>query len=246
MSHIKLKYQDDELIWKFKPFRVYAPKDGYSFLMINLKPQAPDWWWKGVWKSKCPLKAQMFMWCLIRRKVPTCDRMKLRGLEGPGWCPLCKGNEETSTHLFLMCPFTLQPWRDVSSLVGFSFNWLGPSIEEAWRTWVQDHIFKNIKALPIIILWGVWIARNVVIFKDKASLPDIIDAQNLAILAHFPQGKDSPPPRQVVAKQIDFSRAWDFFMVLQRKQRSLWGWGSSFFFPFTLFQPKVGLGPRNK
>jgi hypothetical protein len=52
LSHIKIKDQDDELIWKFSPFGVYTPKDGYSFLMINLRPQAPDWWWKGVWKSK--------------------------------------------------------------------------------------------------------------------------------------------------------------------------------------------------
>jgi hypothetical protein len=128
-------------------------------------------------------------------------------------------------------PFFFQTWRVVSSSLGFSCNWLGPSIEEAWRTWVQDHIFKNIKALPLIILWGIWIARNASIFKDKASLPDIIVAQSLTILAHFPQGKDAPPPRKVVAEHIDFSGHGIFLMVLLKKMEPVVGVGESFSFP---------------
>jgi hypothetical protein len=65
IGHIRIKDQEDELVWKLSPFGVYTPKDGYSFLMINLLQQVPDWWWKGIWKSKCPLKERLFMWCLL-------------------------------------------------------------------------------------------------------------------------------------------------------------------------------------
>jgi hypothetical protein len=41
ISHIRIKYQEDELLWKLSPFRVYSPKDGYSFLMTNLLQQVP-------------------------------------------------------------------------------------------------------------------------------------------------------------------------------------------------------------
>jgi hypothetical protein len=111
ISHIRINDQEDELLWQLSPFGVYSPKEGYSFLMTILQQQVPEWWWKGIWKVKCPLKARLFMWCLLRKRVPTWDRMKSRGLEGSGWCPLCKGDEETSLHLFLGCPFSIQTWR---------------------------------------------------------------------------------------------------------------------------------------
>jgi hypothetical protein len=77
------------------PWNLYA-KSRYTQINIDILQQEPSWWWKGIWKIKCPLKSHIFLWCLIKNKVPTWDRMKLRGLEGPGWCPLCKGAEETS------------------------------------------------------------------------------------------------------------------------------------------------------
>jgi hypothetical protein len=148
LIHIRINDQEDELLWQLSPFGVYSPKEGYTFLMSFLHQQVPEWWWKGIWKAKCPLKARVFMWCLLKKKVPTWDRMKLRGLEGPGWCPLCKGEEETSLHLFLDCPFSIQTWRNVSSVLGQPFSWHGTSIEEAWKLWVQNHRYKRFKALP--------------------------------------------------------------------------------------------------
>jgi hypothetical protein len=45
------------------------------------------------------------MWCLIKNKIPTWDRIKNRKIEGPGWCPLCKGDEETGVHHVPSVPF---------------------------------------------------------------------------------------------------------------------------------------------
>lgn len=151
------------------------------------------------------------MWCLLRKKVPTWDRMKQRGLEGPRWCSLCKGEEETSLHLFLKCPFSTQAWRIVSTMLASSYSWQGTSIEEAWKFWVQNPSNKRIKALPRIITRGIWIARNSAIFKSKDSIPNIVVAKSLAILAHFPQEKVSRPPRNVMEEQVNQNRPWDFF-----------------------------------
>jgi hypothetical protein len=115
-----------------------------------------------------------------------------------------------------------------------SCSWHGPSIEEAWRAWLQDHRNKNIKALPLLIHWGIWLAQNASIFKEKVSLPDIIAAKSLAILAHFPQEKGAPPPRQVVEEQINFTRPWDFFLwCFPRQWRPLWGRGSPLYLPIS-------------
>jgi hypothetical protein len=100
LGHIRITVREDELVWKHAPHGVYTPKLGYSQINIDLLQPEPSWWWKGVWKVKFPLKARIFMWCMIKNKIPTWDRMKLINLEGPGWCALCKANEETISHLF--------------------------------------------------------------------------------------------------------------------------------------------------
>jgi len=76
---------------------------------------------------------------------------------------------------------------------------------------VQNLRNKRIKALPLLITWGIWIARNSVIFKEKYSLPDIIVAKSLFVLAHFPQEKVLPSPKYVMEKRINQTRPWDFF-----------------------------------
>jgi hypothetical protein len=76
MGHIWLIDREDELVWKHNPNGLYTPKAGYTQLNIDLLQQEPSWWWKAVWKQKCPLKAHLFLWCLIKNKVPTWDNMR--------------------------------------------------------------------------------------------------------------------------------------------------------------------------
>jgi hypothetical protein len=61
-------------------------------------------------EAKLPLKSKFFMWCLLVRKIPTWKVLKKRKIEGPGWCPLWKSNEESQAHLFLLCSFIKKAW----------------------------------------------------------------------------------------------------------------------------------------
>lgn len=108
VSHIRLTDSQDELIWELVAHGSYTPKTGYQRLCSRAFPMAPKWWQIGLWKLKCPLMVKIFMWCVLENRIPTWDRMKNRHLEGPGWCPLCKNNEEIPNHLFLSCSFSLQ------------------------------------------------------------------------------------------------------------------------------------------
>jgi hypothetical protein len=65
-------------------------------------------------------------------------------------------------------------------------------LEHAWKDWLQVPEHKKIKSLPLIVCWGIWLARNFVIFKDNPTLPELIASQGLSILSHFPQEKDIP------------------------------------------------------
>ena len=61
--------------------------------------------------------------------------------------------------------------------------WTGPTLEDAWKTWLNTPQLAHLKALPLIHIWGVWSARNQVIFQDKASSPEVIANQGLYILS---------------------------------------------------------------
>ena len=63
-------------------------KVGYAEL-INREVES-IWWWKVLWKMKCPLKTKKFSWFLLSGKALTWDVLCLRGREGPGRCFLCK------------------------------------------------------------------------------------------------------------------------------------------------------------
>jgi hypothetical protein len=65
------------------------------------------------------------MWCLLVKKVPTWEVMKKRQIAGPGWCSLCKVEEESQVHLFLLCPFIKVVWKEISRMMGQVVSWQG-------------------------------------------------------------------------------------------------------------------------
>ena len=134
-----------------------------------------------------------------------------RYFAGPSWCPLCKDGEENPNHLFLSCPFSIQVWQHSKAMTPQNYSWTGPSIEEAWRNWSTNPQLAHAKALPLLHLRGIWVARNLAIFQEKASSPELVAKQGLDILSYFPQSKDQPAPRIISAELIDHSFPWAFF-----------------------------------
>jgi hypothetical protein len=114
LGHIRIIDRDDELVWQKAPHGIYTPKLGYIALNVQIMHRDQNWWWRGLWKSKCPQKDNIFMWCIIYNKIPIWDNMRKRNIAGPGWCPLCKGANESCLHLFINCPFTQRVWEEIA------------------------------------------------------------------------------------------------------------------------------------
>jgi hypothetical protein len=72
-SHIRIIDREDELIWQNASHGQYTPKLGYIQLNLELYHRESKWWWKGLWKIMCPLKAKIFMWCALNSKAQTWD-----------------------------------------------------------------------------------------------------------------------------------------------------------------------------
>jgi hypothetical protein len=66
------------------------------------------WWWKPLWKFKAPLRREITLSLALNNKLLTWDNGLKRGWCGPIRCALCKLDAETTSHLFVSCPYARQ------------------------------------------------------------------------------------------------------------------------------------------
>jgi hypothetical protein len=60
-ENIRLSEREDELIWEGDPGGIYTPKAGYAQLSIEPLQQDEKWWWRKLWKQKCPAKGKILV-----------------------------------------------------------------------------------------------------------------------------------------------------------------------------------------
>jgi hypothetical protein len=184
-SQIRLRDQEDELVWDRNDSGIYTPKEGYNHLIQDLVQAEPVWWWKKIWKVNCPAKSKLFWWSVLSNKAPTWDILQKRNFVGPGRCSLCKNEGETAQHLFLDCSYIRMVWTEVSSSLAKKFRWEGHTLEQAWRNWWENLSYKRYRILPLLIIWGVWLARNEAIFNEVSIAPEKTSLNSLAIFSSF-------------------------------------------------------------
>jgi hypothetical protein len=111
-ANICFSDQEDEILWDGDPRGVYTPKLGYVQLIVDLQQRETIWWWKKLWKQRCPTKGKILVWSILENKLLTWDNLQKRQFNGPGWCTLCKEQPETMDHLFIHFSFTKGVWAD--------------------------------------------------------------------------------------------------------------------------------------
>jgi hypothetical protein len=88
---------------------------------------------EGVWKFKFPLKTHISMWPFLNNKALTWDIIQKINAHGPRRCPLICGNEKANYHLIMICPCTIQFWKEVEIITELRNIWSGGSIEDGLR-----------------------------------------------------------------------------------------------------------------
>jgi hypothetical protein len=87
------------------------------------------------------------------------------------------------------------------------------------------------------------LAHNKAIFQDFPSLPEIIVAQGLSILSHFPQEKDIPAIHIIQPELIDRSSPWAYFDGASQNENQQCGGGVVLYLSAEhFFKIKMGLG----
>ena len=183
----------------------------------------------------------MYMWAALNNRILTWDNLSRHQIEGPGRCSLCKNANESTFHILISCPFSKKVWTKNSSSLRRRCIWTGDTLELAWKNWFRDPRNKELKALPLLINWGILLARNATISKEKASIPEVIATQSLSIPSHFPRTKEVPTLRVRQQEDIDFTKPWPYFDGAS--QNSNYGGGVVLHFSENhCFHLKMGLG----
>jgi len=112
-------YKEDKIIWKPSHDGNLSFKDVYMF--HTPQPQHLNWA-KLIWHASIPPSKSFLVWRLFHDKLPTDENLIKRGLQFPSICSLCGSNQETTSHLFLVCPFAISIWKWLFSITQLNCN----------------------------------------------------------------------------------------------------------------------------
>jgi hypothetical protein len=134
-----------------------------------------------VWHKQVPLKISLFVWRLLRNRLPTKDNLVRRHIliAEDSFCVGGCGSLETADHLLFRCDPFSSVWFAVLQWLGISFVALGGC---------RDHFtqFGHLAGLPrssysflqliwMACVWVIWKERNNRVFHQK-----ITDSQSIA------------------------------------------------------------------
>lgn len=81
----------------------------------------------------------------------------------------------------------------------------------AWEHWWRHNSERNMRNLPPIICWGIWIARNRKIFNDRSPSAESIAIQSTAILSSIPEPEETRKSTQRREEQVRNGIPWAYF-----------------------------------
>jgi hypothetical protein len=157
-----LSQERDRLCWKWKKNGNFTVKSMYNHLCRN----AMDRSFRHIWKSKIPLKIQIWLWLIWHNAIVIKDNLFKRKWLGSASCQFCHENE-TISHFFFDCVAAQIVWSSVATAIGASdrpgsftqFFWWFPRLIPASR---------NVQIAGLAaICWAIWKLRNRACFEHK-------------------------------------------------------------------------------
>jgi len=200
---------NDSLTWRGKREREEIQVKGIYLVLVKGIPYPflnvfPMY----LWKIGAPYKMIHFSWLIFPNKNLTWENLQKRNWSSPGICLMCKVEGEKNCHMFLNCCFTLQLWKDLANIFGFSLVYHS-SLQDALFWWSSQK--SSIRSIPKLLFWSVWKLRNKLLFQDgkediKSMLEKIISLHNsIPTKLTIHKNKNSKNQRRV---QFSFPRAF--------------------------------------
>ena len=134
------------------------------------------------------------------------------------------------------------------ALLELQISWVDDTLEGAFLRWWRSRATKALQALPLIISWGVWLAKNDAIFKDIIKIPTEIAIKVVGIVDHFVESNTNMKYRNIMQESTNLEVSWGYFDGAAGRNPSLCGGGAVLFFNlqnYINFKEALGLGTNN-
>ncbi|KAK1650153.1 hypothetical protein QYE76_067958 [Lolium multiflorum] len=121
---------------------------------------------KDMWKSKVPLKINIFSWHLALDKLPSGQQILTRHGPSNGLCALC-GAPEDASHIFFDCSLAKFAWSVSRQLLGC--NWCPANFPQfhAILSGFSGYARKLLWVLFLAQSWALWNTRNKLAIEKK-------------------------------------------------------------------------------
>jgi hypothetical protein len=154
----------DKWRWLLDPVNGYSVREAYRHITTSGE-QVDRSVVDDVWHRYIPQKVSMFVWRLLRNRLPTKDNLLRRRiiLANAVDCAYGCGKVESATHLFLECGIPSMVWLQVQ-------NWVG--ISTVFPSQMREHFtqFTLMAGMPSsshYVFKVIWFAYVWVIWKDR-------------------------------------------------------------------------------
>lgn len=159
---------NDEMLWGLDEEKGFSVKSMYEELSCPSQLSFPG---ECVWNPLIQLKVSFLMWELCWNRAPTIDNLIRRDMYIPNWCCLCKADAESTSHLFLHCPWVRYFWDHFISRFGVC--WVQPdSLKNLLCWWPKQDLGLHKKGgkkmwglILAALCWAIWEERNRRIFE---------------------------------------------------------------------------------
>uniref|UniRef100_A0A7N2MUY6 Reverse transcriptase zinc-binding domain-containing protein n=1 Tax=Quercus lobata TaxID=97700 RepID=A0A7N2MUY6_QUELO len=192
----------DKLFWKYSNDGEYKVKSAYEILVSDCsttqrQTQSQEGVWKMICGVKVPLKINTFVWKLMHDRLPTLLSLNNKGITTQSLCPFCNEEDESTTQLFMLCPFTRACWHGLALAIhSFDFN---NTIIQQWLTSLLNRYKKrevdSMEYLQAIFTtpWTIWNHRNRVVHEGINPNPMDVILTALSLSCRYKESFNEQP-----------------------------------------------------
>jgi hypothetical protein len=161
--------------WHPDPDTGYSVRDAYHLLTSQdsfTLGAAEDL----VWHKQVPLKISIFVWRLLRDRLPTKSNLVSRGIISPEhqFCVSGCGGVESAQHLFLSCSTFGSLWALVRSWIGFSavdtHTLPAHFVQFTYSVGGLRARRSFLQLIWLACVWVMWNERNHRLFRNATNL----------------------------------------------------------------------------
>ncbi|XP_071700330.1 uncharacterized protein [Rutidosis leptorrhynchoides] len=119
--YVKSDRSDDTWIWKSSNKGSFCTKTVARVINENVNIHTNSSRYVTLRNNFVPLKVEVFIWRLIRGRLPVRVELDKRGIDlNSVRCPLCDDDVETLDHAFIFCKYAMDVWERVYKWWGFN------------------------------------------------------------------------------------------------------------------------------